>query len=127
MPTAGSYRYIVAARDDLSGAAEGRALRKCNARAIAQFVWEEILCRYGAIGQITTDNGPEVRAEFTQLMDRYHIPHVKISAYNSKANGVVERGHFTIREAILKACEGKVKHWADYVPHAFFADRVTVR
>ena len=127
MPSAQGFKYIVAARDDLSGAAEGRALRKNNARAIAQFLWEEIICRYGAIGQVTTDNGPEVRAAFSQLVERYHIPHVRISAYNSKANGVVERGHFTIREAILKACEGNVKKWPEYVSHAFFADKVTVR
>ena len=127
MPPAKGFRYIVAARDDLSGGAEGRALRKSNARSISQFVWEEILCRYGAVGQITTDNGPEVQAAFTHLMDTYHIPHVKISAYNSKANGVVERGHFIIREAILKACEGHTRKWPDHVSHAFFADKVSIR
>lgn len=60
-------------------------------------------------------------------MDKYHLPHIKISAYNSQANGVVERGHFIIREAIIKACEGNTNKWPDYVPHAFFADRVTIR
>lgn len=44
-----------------------------------------------------------------------------------KANGVVERGHFIIREAILKACEGEPKRWPDKVPHAFFADKCMVR
>ena len=127
MPPARGYRYIVAARDDLSGAAEGRALQKSKAKNVAQFIWEEIFCRYGAIGQIVTDNGPEVQAAFTKLMDRYGVPHVRISAYNSKANGVVERGHFTIREAIIKACEGRIQEWPDYVHHAFFADKVTVR
>ena len=86
MSNAKGFKYIVAARDDLTGGAEGCALRKSNARAISQFVFEEILCRYGAVGQITTDNGPEVQAAFSQLMDQYKIPHVKTSAYNSKAN-----------------------------------------
>ncbi|EKM48043.1 uncharacterized protein PHACADRAFT_109473 [Phanerochaete carnosa HHB-10118-sp] len=47
MPTVQGYRYIVAARDDLSGAAEGRALRKATSSAVAKFLWEEIFCRYG--------------------------------------------------------------------------------
>ena len=62
MPNAKGFKYIVAAQDDLTGGAEGRALQKSNARAISQFVFEEILCRYGTVGQITTDNGPEVQA-----------------------------------------------------------------
>ena len=127
MPKVRSFKYIVAARDDLSGSAEGRALKHAKASALAKFFWEEILCRYGAVGQVTTDNGPEVQGAFTQLMNRYGIPHITISAYNSKANGVVERGHFTIREALMKACEGKISEWPDHVPHAFFADKVTVR
>ena len=60
-------------------------------------------------------------------MERYHVPHIKISAYNSKANGVVKREHFNIREALLKSCEGHLNKWPDYMSHAFFADRVTVR
>lgn len=127
MPKVRGFRYIIAARDDLSGAAEGRALRHSNAKTTAQFIWEEIFCRYGAVGHIVTDNGSELQAAVTLLMDRYKILHIKISAYNSKANGVVERGHFTIREAIMKACEGATKKWPDFVPHAFFADKVTVR
>lgn len=96
MPKVRGFKYIIAAHDDLSGTAEGRALRHSNAKATAQFIWEEIFCRYGAVGHIVTDNGPELQAAVTLLMDRYKIPHIKISAYNSKANGVVERGHFTI-------------------------------
>lgn len=127
MPVGRGFRYLIAARDDMSGAAEGRALRSLTAKAVAQFFWEQILCRYGAVFQVTTDNGPEVKEAFTKLMNRYGISQIKISPYNSRANGVVERGHFTIREAIMKTCQHNPQHWPDYVSHAFFADRVTVR
>ncbi len=82
--------------------------------------------RYGAIKKVVTDNGPEVQGAFSELMDKYGIPHIQISAYNSKANGVVERGHFIIREAIVKTCNGKVSQWPDKVQLAFFTDRVTI-
>ncbi|EPQ49922.1 hypothetical protein GLOTRDRAFT_51378, partial [Gloeophyllum trabeum ATCC 11539] len=88
MPKAKGYRYIVAARDDLTQAAEGRALRKSNADSLAKFFWEEIICRYGHIA---------------------------------------ERGHFIIREGIIKACEGDISQWPSKVHHAFFADKVTTR
>ena len=127
MPKAQNRRYLVAARDDLSGAAEGRALEKASARSLSRFFWEEIICRYGAIGEVVTDNGPEVKGAFSELVRRYGIPQIRISPYNSKANGVVERGHFTIREGLVKACEGRINLWPSKVHHAFFADKVTTR
>jgi len=127
MPKAQGYRYVVAARDNLSGAAEGCKLKKASAAAVSQFIYEEIICRYGNILEIVTDNGPETKAGTEELLRRYGINHIRISPYNSPANGVVERGHFTIREAIVKACDGNISKWLNLVHHAFFADRVTVR
>lgn len=125
MPKHNGYRYIVAARDDLSRATEGRALKKATAKSLARFFWEQIYCRYGAVLQVTTDNGPEIKGAFAILLRRLRVPHVRISAYNSKANGVVERGHFIIREAIVKACKGHLDRWPSKVPMAFFADRIS--
>lgn len=126
MDKAGGFQFIVAARDDLSRATEGRALRNLKAKTLANFFWEEIICRYGAVGQVVTDNGAEVQEAFAELVRRYGIPHVTISPYNSKANGVVERGHFIMRESIMKACQDRPKQWPNYVRHALFADRVTI-
>lgn len=127
MPKAQGFRYIVAARDDLTGATEGRALRKASAHNLAKFFWEEIICRYGGIGSVVTDNGPELKGAFEEMMRRYGIPHIHISPYNSKANGVVERSHFITREALVKSCEGNINKWPEKVAHVFFADRVTTR
>ena len=127
MPKAGKFRYIVIARDDLSRAAEGRALPSLKARLMANFFWEEIICRYGAVGEVITDNGPEVSAAFSNLLERYGIPHIRISAYNSKANGVVERGHIDIRESLVKACGDRIQDWPILIHHALFADKCITR
>ena len=37
MPSAHGFKFIVAARDDLSRASEGRALKKADAKSLAQF------------------------------------------------------------------------------------------
>jgi transposase InsO family protein len=105
----------VAARDDLSKAAEGRALSSNTAEAIAQFFWEQIYCRYGAVGQIVTDNGSEFKGAFKLLHERMKVPQILISTYNLKANGVVERVHFNIREGIIKACGNNLYQWPDKV------------
>lgn len=97
------HKYIVCARDDLSRACEARALKKSDSAALMRFFWEQLYCRYGAIAEVVTDNGPEVKGAFSELLRRLSIPQIKISAYNKQANGVVERGHFIIREAVMKS------------------------
>ena len=55
-----------------------------------------------------------------------NIPQIKITPYNHHANGVVERGHFIIREALIKACKDRISDWPKKVPEIIFADRITI-
>ena len=119
------HKFIVCARDDLSRATECKALVKNDSISLMKFFWEQIYCRYGAIGEVVTDNGSEVKGAFAELLRRLNIPQVRISAYNKQANGVVERGHFILREAIMKSVQYR-KEWPTKVHLAAFADRVTV-
>ena len=123
--SAQGHKFIVCARDDLSRATECRALFKNDSISLMRFFWEQIYCRYGAIAQVVTDNGSEVKGAFAELLRRLDIPQVRISAYNKQANGVVERGHFILREAIMKSVLHR-KDWPAKVHLASFADRVTV-
>lgn len=120
------FTHIAAARDDLTGTCEAIPIRAQTAKVLADFFWNNIYCRYGIPLVVVTDNGPEVREAFEILMKRMGVPHVRIMPYNKRANGVVERGHFTSREAILKACHDDVSKWPDAVAAAVFADRITV-
>ena len=90
MPKVQGYRYIVAARDDLSGAAEGQKLKKASSHAVSQFIFEELICHYGNTVEIITDNGSEAKGATAELLRHYNIPQICISPYNSQANGVVE-------------------------------------
>jgi hypothetical protein len=119
------HKYIVCARDDLSRATECKALFKNDSISLMRFFWEQIYCRYGAIGEVVTDNGSEVKGAFAELLRRLNIPQVRISPYNKQANGVVERGHFILREAIMKSVLHR-KDWPAKLHLAAFADRVTV-
>ena len=76
------------------------------------------------MGQVVTDNRPEVQSAFTKLLQQYGIPQVYISAYNSRANDVVEQGHYIIREAIVKSYQGKIKDWPNKILLAFFANKI---
>ena len=57
MPRSGGYHYIFQARCALTAYLEWCMLRSENASAIASFIFEEILCRWGAVTELVTDNG----------------------------------------------------------------------
>jgi hypothetical protein len=127
MPASHGFSYIVQARCSLSNWPEFRMLRKETGRTLGAFLFEEILCRWGGIEEIVTDNGTPFIAALDWLAQKYHIRHIRISAYNSKANGVVERSHRTIRDSLVKACNGDISDWPTLAHHVFWADRVTTR
>ena len=66
--SADKYKYIVAARDDLSRTCEACALQHTSSSELTKFFWEEIYCCYGAPLKIITDNGPKIKRAFKALL-----------------------------------------------------------
>jgi hypothetical protein len=102
-------------------------LRAENAKSLANWILHDIIYRWGLLLEIVTDNGPAFLKALKYLEKRYHIKHIRISGYNSRANGLVERSHFEVREAIFKACDGNESKWSDTAYSVFWAERVTIR
>lgn len=127
MPRAGSYRYVLHARDALSSYPEGRATTSESGQVIADFIFQDILCRWGAVEELVTDNGTPYIAALDILGSRHGIRHIRISGYNSRANGLVESKHFDVREAIMKTCQGRESKWREVLPQVFWSERVTIR
>jgi transposase InsO family protein len=127
MPKARGKLWLVACRDDLSGVTECKAIAHDNAKTIAKFFYHRILLRYGTTIEVVTDNGPSFKGEFKSLLEQYGVKQITISPYNSQANGVVERGHFNIREALVKLCKHDISQWPLMVAAACYADRITIR
>ncbi|TDL13482.1 hypothetical protein BD410DRAFT_679623, partial [Rickenella mellea] len=61
------------------------------------------------------------------LATKYGIHHIKISPYNSRANGAVEKRHFDVREALMKAAQGIENKWPSVAHSVFWAERVTTQ
>ena len=59
-------------------------------KAIANWLFEDIICRWGCIKEIITDNGSPYKSAVGWLEQKYEIKGIRISPYNSKANGKIE-------------------------------------
>ena len=127
MPKAGKYRYCLHARCALSSWPEWRATTSDSGMVVGEFIFQEILCRWGGLAELVTDNGPAYIAGLDYIGERYGIYHIRISGYNSRANGIVESKHFDVREAVMKTCKGNESKWCEVLPQVFWAERVTIR
>jgi len=102
-------------------------LKTKTGRTLGAFIFEEILCRWGAVEEIVTDNSTPFITAVNWLREKYHINHIRVCAYNSQANGIVERSHCTICDSLVKSCDGNITLWPILAPHIFWSDRVTTR
>jgi len=91
MPKVNGYRYITHARCSLTSYPEWDMLKRENSQTLGNFIFTQILCRWGAIEEIVTDNAPQYIEAATYLAKKYLIHHIQISPYNSRAQGPIER------------------------------------
>jgi len=127
IPPSEGFHYLLIAREDVSGWVEGRALRTGTAKAVAKFLWEDLICRHGIFGKLVVDGGPENKDVVEALTELYGIKRAVVSAYHPAANGMVERGHQPIVNALSKLTEGGRKKWTRFLHTVLWADRTTVR
>ena len=79
---------------------------------IASFIFKDILCCWGAVSELVTDNGPAFVQALDVLASQYGIRHIWVSPYNSQANGVVKWRHYNVQEAIVKSTLGGEIRWS---------------
>lgn len=118
---------LVQARCTVTAWPEFAGLIRETAAALAEWIYTDLVCRWGLLVEIVTDNGTPYVAALEYMAKKYHINHIRISGYNSRANGLVERPHFDVRQALYKAADGDPKRWYQVAHAVFWSERVTVR
>ncbi len=99
-------RYIVVAMDYFSRWPEARPLRAANADTVTTFLYEEIICRFGAPRILQSDRGTHFVNEVIQrLTKRFRIRHSLSSPYHPQSNGLIKRFNKTLCKGIAKLAE----------------------
>lgn len=73
MPRVGNYCYALHVRWAMTSWPEGRATTADSASVIADFIFQEILCRWGTLAELATGGSS------AYLTERYGIRHIRIS------------------------------------------------
>ncbi|KAE8223383.1 hypothetical protein CF319_g3572 [Tilletia indica] len=127
-PDVGEKRYMIVARDGLTGWPEARLLSDKTSASVRTFLEEDVIARYGStIRTILTDNGTENAGETGWIIQHLGYKHAHSTPYNPEGNGMVERGHASLVEGLLKASYDDRARTASYLPSILWADRITTK
>ena len=95
---------------------EAIPLKKAIGLAVANFIREHIICRFGILHKIVTDNGtPFVNKYVWKLLNHRHIKHCKSTPYYPQGNGQAEATNWVLLRILSKMvheCEGG---WTEYL------------
>jgi hypothetical protein len=127
--TENGNKYIIVAVEYLTKFPEALPLKDIKAKTVAQFIYDQIICRYGAPKVILTDQGASFRNEIIDaLCETVNINHKLATAYHPQTNGLVERFNKTLCETIAKyMLQYKNRQWDYFVQSAILAYRTKIQ
>ena len=115
-------RYIVTAMDYFTKWPEAKALEKADAKEVARFIYEDIICRHGCTKKILSDRGSHFNNKIIEsLLKEFGIKHNFSTPYHPKTNGLIERFNKTLCESLAKT--GNTEDWDLRIPGILFAYR----
>ena len=122
--TAENNQYIVTAMDYLTKWPEARAIPDATAKSVANFLYEDIICRHGCPQELVSDNGSAFISQVVEaILERHQVKHRLISPYHPQSNGLVERFNRTLCSSLAKYVQVMEEDWDKFLPSVLFAYR----
>lgn len=127
-PPSRTHRWILAATENCTKWVEAVPLTNANGAAVARFIKENIICRFGIPKMILSDNGtPFINRKVSALLGSYNVDHRTSSAYYPQGNGQAEATNKTLVRILSKLLDERGGTWADHLPTALWAYRTSRR
>ncbi|OBZ80202.1 Transposon Ty3-I Gag-Pol polyprotein, partial [Choanephora cucurbitarum] len=120
-------RWLLVAVDYAINWPIARAVPFATKETIANFIYEEIMMRFGCPSEILTDRGSNFNSELVNAyLKRVGTHHKLTSAYHPRTNSKVERFNDVIKTMLRKYVNGALHRWDDFVNAALWASRIRV-
>ncbi|CEP06777.1 hypothetical protein, partial, partial [Parasitella parasitica] len=125
--TTNGNKWLLTAVDYLTNWPIARAVPVASMEAVADFIYEEIVMRFGCPSEIITDRGANFTSGLVEAYTkRIGTNHKLTSAFHPRTNSKVERYNGTIKQMLRKYVNGAIHRWDDFVNTALWASRVRV-
>ncbi|MBW0522708.1 hypothetical protein O181_062423 [Austropuccinia psidii MF-1] len=95
---------------------------RLKAKAVAEWI-----CRYGSPKEVTVDGGPEFGKELQDAVKKAGSRIRVTTPYYPESQGMFERGHKQLKDALVKMCEENGGKCKKYLPLVTLADRISTK
>jgi cleavage and polyadenylation specificity factor subunit 1 len=120
------YRYVVTFIDRASRWIEAKPLKSITAEEVAQAFVDTWVSRHGVPLKLSSDCGPQFHSQlFAEVCKLLGVDTVKTTAYNPKANGIVERVQKTLKTG-LKCRNNSWLRDLPFMPDVYVYDGNTI-
>ncbi|MBW0506274.1 hypothetical protein O181_045989 [Austropuccinia psidii MF-1] len=87
----------------------------------------EWIHRYGSPKEVTLDGGAEFGKELQAAVKRAGSIIKITTPYSSESQGMIERRHKQLKDALVSMCGKNGSKWKEYLPILTLADRISTK
>lgn len=124
LPNSAGHSHLLTVIDRTTRWLEAIPLLSTTATAVADALIAGWIARFGVPANLTSDRGVQFSSEvWAILMSKLGIRHHLTTAYHPQANGMIERSHRQLKDALRSRLAGA--DWYKHLPWVLFSLRAT--
>ncbi|XP_075084954.1 uncharacterized protein LOC142168196 [Nicotiana tabacum] len=121
------HRFILVAIDYLTKWVEASTYKVVTKHVVADFVWNNIVCRFGIPESIITNNAANLNSDLMrEICEKFRIVHHNSIPYRPQMNGAVEAANKNIKR-ILRNIVDNHRQWLRKLPFAILGYQTIMR
>ena len=122
----GQVKFLIVAVDYFTKWIEAKPLTTITAEQVQQFVWKDIVCRYGVPHTIIIDNGRQfINKELAKFYTGLDIKHITSSVEHPQLNGQAEAANKVILMELRTRLDSAKGRWPEELVEMLWAYRCT--
>ena len=126
--TLAQKKLLLATTNYFSKWIEVEAFSSIKDKDVTQFIWKNIVCRFGIPRSIVSDNGPQFDSRVYQnLCQELKIKNLYSTPRYPQSNGLVETSNKTLLTTLKKWLDSAKGKWVDELLGVLWAYRTTAR
>ncbi|XP_015158215.1 uncharacterized protein K02A2.6-like [Solanum tuberosum] len=118
---------ILVAIDYFTKWVEATSYKSVTKKVVADFVRNNLICRFGVPKSIITDNGATLNSHLMrEICEQFKITHQNSTAYIPQMNRVVEAANKNIKKILRKMIDNR-RGWHEMLPYVLLGYRTTIK